>query len=97
MSNYFRITGYYPAKDICFIADSNGKFQELWQFSSYLVCKGVKIIEVGKADTFQDGDMPKVTPDTACIILRACDRGQPLINGNAITVKGRTYTSLKRS
>lgn len=44
MLNYFRITGYYPAKDVCFIADSNGKFAELWQFSSYLVRKGVKII-----------------------------------------------------
>ena len=34
---YYRITGYDPENDIGFIADSNGKFEKLWQFSSYLL------------------------------------------------------------
>ena len=37
MTNYFRITGYYPEQDFCFIIDSNGMFEKLWQFSSYLI------------------------------------------------------------
>lgn len=35
MNNYFRITGYWPESDICFIIDSNGMFEKLWQFSSF--------------------------------------------------------------
>ena len=44
MANYFRITAYHPAKNICAIFDSNGRFEKLWQFSSYLVQKGFKIV-----------------------------------------------------
>ena len=47
MNNYFRITAYHPQKDICAVFDSNGRFEKLWQFSSFLVQKGFKIIEVG--------------------------------------------------
>ena len=36
MANYFRITAYHPAKNVCAIFDSNGRFEKLWQFSSYL-------------------------------------------------------------
>ena len=50
MSNYFRITAYHPAKNICAIFDSNGRFEKLWQFSSCLVQKGFKIVEVGNAE-----------------------------------------------
>ena len=39
MNNYFRITGYYPKADVCFIMDSFGKFNELYDFSSYLIDK----------------------------------------------------------
>ena len=44
MANYFRITAYHPAKNICAIFDSNGRFEKLWQFSSYLVQNGFKIV-----------------------------------------------------
>lgn len=47
MTNYFRITAYHPARNICAVFDSNGRFEKLWQFSSYLVQKGFKIVEVG--------------------------------------------------
>ena len=50
MANYFRITAYHPAENVCAIFDSNGRFEKLWQFSSYLIQKGFKIIEVGADD-----------------------------------------------
>ena len=37
MENYFRITGYDEKDDFCFIIDSNGMFEKLWQFSAFLV------------------------------------------------------------
>ena len=52
MANYFRITAYHPAENVCAIFDSNGRFEKLWQFSSYLIQKGFKIIEVGADDKF---------------------------------------------
>lgn len=30
MTKYFRITGYNPKEDYCFILDANGKFEKLW-------------------------------------------------------------------
>lgn len=29
MANYFRITAYHPAKNICAVFDSNGRFEKL--------------------------------------------------------------------
>ncbi len=58
MNHYFRITAYHPKHNVCAVFDSNGKFEKLWQFSSFLVFKGFNIVEVG-AD-FQEGDLPKV-------------------------------------
>ena len=45
MNNYFRITVYNPEHNIGFIADSYGKFDKLWQFSSYLIQHGCKIVK----------------------------------------------------
>lgn len=87
---YYRITGYDPENDIGFIADSNGKFEKLWQFSSYLLLKGFKVLAVSKEDKFKFGDLPKASYDDK-IILRCCDFGMPVQNGNKITVKGKTY------
>ncbi len=39
MKNYYRITTYSPQENVCAIVDSYGKFNELWEFSSYLVKK----------------------------------------------------------
>ena len=73
--------------------DSNGLFQKLWQFSSFMVSKGFKIIEVGNEEKFDEGDMPKVEQDTVHVILRACKSGEPEIAGNRITVEGKSYTT----
>lgn len=53
-NNYFRITAYYPEDNFSFIIDSNGKFEKLWQFSAYLISKGIKIIEVSKQEQILD-------------------------------------------
>ena len=91
MSNYFRITAYHPAKNICAIFDSNGRFEKLWQFSAYLVQKGFKIVEVGSDDKFLDGNIQKV-PAGKQLILRACAKGQPAIKGDSVEVNGKHYT-----
>ena len=93
MANYFRITAYHPARNICAVFDSNGRFEKLWQFSSYLVQKGFKIVEVGGGDKFLDGDFPKV-PESDKLILRACGRGTPESKGNAIAINGKLYEAL---
>ena len=91
MVNYFRITAYHPAKNVCAIFDSNRRFEKLWQFSAYLVQKGFKIVEVGADDKFLDGNIPKA-PAGNRLILRACAKGQPVINGNSVEVSGKHYT-----
>ena len=90
MTNYFRITAYHPAKNVCAIFDCNGRFEKLWQFSSFLVQKGFKIIEVGSDDKFCEGNIPKVPEDTS-LILRACAKGEPKKYGNAIEIHGKHY------
>ena len=90
MSNYFRITAYHPAKNICAIFDSNGRFEKLWQFSAYLVQKGFKIVEVGADDKFLDGNITKA-PASEQLLVRACAKGAPQKKGNAVTVQGRSY------
>ena len=56
MKNYFRITAYNSAEDISVIMDSNGVFEKIWQFSSLLVQKGFKILEVGSEEKVLDGN-----------------------------------------
>ena len=71
MANYYRITAYHPTEDYCFIVDSHGRFEKIWEFSSYLVNKGVKVLEVANGDTFLDGNMrrAKDTQDTPLVTV----------------------------
>ena len=91
MKNYFRITAYNSAEDISVIMDSNGVFEKIWQFSSLLVQKGFKIIEVGNEEKFLDGNFDRAPEDKQKIILRACSKGQPIYNGNTVQVSGKYY------
>ena len=99
MTNYFRITGYYPKQDFCFIIDSNGMFEKLWQFSSYLIQKGLKVIEVNKLENIIDINIEPAEEDNNHIFLRATADGKPeyidqIINGvihKAIKVADRLY------
>lgn len=101
MANYFRITAYHPEKDISVILDSNGMFEKLWQFSSYLVQKGFKILEVGTGENLVEGTFPLVSETSKRILLRGINKGKPEIQEmtyqerhcKAITVYDKIYGS----
>lgn len=93
MDNYFRITGYFPKNNVCFILDSNGKFQALWEFSSFLVSKGVEIVAVGRDERMSYGNFPRAEYDTEHFFLRACAQGRPETSGKIIIVHGKFYTA----
>ena len=94
MKNYFRITAYHKGLNISMIMDSYGKFNELWEFSAYLVAKGFNILEVHKADKFTDGNFPKAEQDNDHVILRAAQYGMSGVEmkeSKKITVANRYY------
>lgn len=91
MNNYFRITAYHPAEDLSVIADSNGKFEKLWEFSAYMVSKGFKVIAVSREENFLEGDMPKIGIDTDKITIQAYVKGEPNVTGNKIIVGDKDY------
>ena len=93
MTNYFRITGYYPEQDFCFIIDSNGMFEKLWQFSSYLIQKGLKVLEVNKLENIIDFNISQAEEDREHIILRATADGKPEYIEQI--VNGITYKAVK--
>ena len=93
MANYFRITAYFPAEDFCFIVDSYGRFEKLWQFSSYLVGKGVKVLEVTNGDAFLDGNMKRAKEHPEYLYIQSAQRGQP--SATNITVDGKTYRAVE--
>ena len=90
-NNYYRITAYHKDLNVCLIADSNGKFEKLWQFSSFFVCKGFEIVAVSKEEDFSLGNIPKANSDRNNILLRACGKGRPSIENNVIEIRGKTY------
>ncbi len=90
-SNYYRITAYHPTHDFTIIIDSNGMFEKLWQFSSFLIQKGFKIIEVGDSTTFEDGNIEKASYTPNKIILRAIQKGKPKYTDNIIQVGNNKY------
>ena len=97
MNNYYRITAYHPEEDISAIFDSYGMFEKKWQFSAFLVAKGFKVLEVGSADDFDDGNIDKAEPAPDKIILRACGTGKPVYNGNTVEVNGKYYVPVKEA
>ena len=93
MNNYYRITGYCEKEDFCFIIDCYGMFEKLWQFSSYLLQKGLKVLEVGNADKFLDGNIDRIQENTDKMLLRANYDGKPEYLTQ--TIDGITYKSVK--
>lgn len=99
MSNYFRITGYCPEKDLSFIMDCYGKFEKKWQFSAELVKRGLKIIEVSDDEQFLEGNIPLLANPTNKFVLRAYADGKPEyitqtvrdIDCNAVKIGDKTY------
>ena len=94
MANYYRITAYHPAEDLSVIADSNGKFEKLWEFSAYMVSKGFKVIAVSKEEGFEKGNMPKIAPNKDRITIQAYLTGKPVLDGQTISVENITYSLL---
>ena len=92
-NNYFRITGYYPQEDFSFIVDSNGKFEKLWQFSAYLVSKGIKVIEASKQEQMLEINIEPAPQDNEHIILRANADDKPEYLTQ--TINGVTYKAIK--
>jgi len=99
MNTYFRITAYHPTENLSVIVDSYGLHEKLWQFSSQMLQKGFKVIEVSNAEKFLDVNITKAAPDMDKYILRASTEGEPerithLLNGveyHAIKVEGKIY------
>lgn len=75
--NYYRITGYCEEQNFCFIIDCYGRFEKLWEFSSYLIGKGLKVVEVGNDTKFLDGNIKRAEADSEQLLLRANAKGKP--------------------
>lgn len=93
MTNYFRITAYYEKEDLSVIIDSNGMFEKLWQFSSYIVQKGLKVLEISNADNFIDVNTQLANKDTQHVLLRAVHKGKPEYIQQ--TIDGKEYKAIK--
>ena len=91
--NYYRITGYLKEDNTSFIVDSNGKFEKLWEFSSYLIKKGVDVLEVGRLENMIDINIEPINEDTNNMILRANEDGKPEYTEQIID--GKTYKAIK--
>ena len=92
-NNYFIITAYYPEDNFSFILDSNGKFEKLWQFSAYLVSKGIKVIEASKQEQMLDINIEPAPQYNEHIILRANADDKPEYLTQ--TINGVTYKAIK--
>ena len=90
--NYFRITAYNKEKDFSCILDSNGMFEKLWQFSSFLVNKGLNIIEASKMENVMDINIEPVDYDTEHIFLRATQDGKVELIDNTIQIADKRYS-----
>ena len=93
MENYFRITGYNPEKDFCFILDCYGMFEKLWQFSSYLIQKGFQVLEVSKYEQMLNVNIENIEYDKDNVYLRASAFGKPTTLEQ--NINGSTYKSVK--
>ncbi len=93
MTNYFRITAYYEKEDLSMIIDSNGMFEKLWQFSSYIVQKGLKVLEISNSDNFIDVNTQLAEIDTQHILLRAVHKGK--LEYMTQMIDGKDYKAVK--
>ena len=92
-TQYFRLTVYHPTEDLSGIMDSNGMFEKLWQFSSYLIQKGFKILEASADEKFLDVNIGPAEPAPNNILLRAAAKGKP--ENIIYKLGGITYRAIK--
>lgn len=77
---YFRITVYAPKENISAILEASDKYNQLWEFSSFLVYQGLDIIAVCPAERIVPGTLellPLVDKPSNKIMLRAITEGKP--------------------
>lgn len=94
---YYRITAYSKEEDFSCILDSNGMFEKLWQFSAYLVSKGLNIIDATRLENITDTNIDLAPEDTEHIILRATQDGKVEQLNNTIKVKDKFYVITKEN
>ena len=90
-------------KNVSLIADSNGKFDKLWQFSAYLVAKGCKINAVSNIDDCIPCKIKPIPFNAEQFVIRTCYMGTPTethqsidgVSYKAIRVKDMLYVPNK--
>jgi len=92
-TKYFRVTAYHPTENFSAIFDSNGMFEKLWQFSSFLISKGIKVLEVSSDEKFIDVNIKKAEVNTDKFYLRAYSKGKP--ESISYELDGKNYNAIK--
>lgn len=77
MNNYYRIKGYDPKHDFTFILDSHGMFEKKWQFSSFLIQRGLKVLDI--FDVTDTTEFPPVPEDESHLYLRKSIVGKLIV------------------
>jgi len=75
---YYRIIAYSPEHDFSAILDSHGKFEKLWEFSAFLISKGLTILEVAKHENMIRVNLDDIETPSDKIMLRSIAKGRPL-------------------
>ena len=78
---YVRITAYSPKEDFCAILEACDKYDQLWEFSAFLVAKGLNIIAVCPSERIVPDTLvylPLIENPSKKIILRALEKGKPI-------------------
>lgn len=97
MANYLRITVYHPGKDVSAIIDCNGKFEQPWELSVFMIQKGFNVLEIGNENKFLEGNISRIPEETNKLMLRACMQGKPAYNGKNVEVNGKSYNPNKNN
>ena len=77
---YFRVTAYYPEKNISAILEASDKYNQLWEFSSFLVKQGLNIIAVCPSERIVPETLeylPLEERPSGKIMLRVIEEGKP--------------------
>jgi len=92
-TQYFRITAYHPDKNFSMIMDSNGMFEKLWQFSSELIQKGFKVLEISNGERFIDVNITIAEAKPDKLFVQAHATGKPETTTH--TLNGTTYRAVR--
>lgn len=77
MREYFRVVGYCEEKDFCFVLDSYGYCNEIWELSADLIRRKYRVPIAATQGNMLDGNIPKIPYDDKAVHLRAVAIGKP--------------------